>query len=457
MKIVVVGGGTLGSAIIDALSKERHDISLIESDASAAEKLDARYDILTVCGNGVSKSDQEEAGVPGADLLITSSDSDELNMLCCLMARKVGAKHTIARVRDPEYASELDFLSEELGLSMWVNPEQSAAAEIARVMLSGGALQMETFAGGNAQLVEILLTNDMSADGIKLRDFPRIFSARVLICAVKRGNDVFIPDGEFELCQGDRLSITAAPEELDKLYKSLRIAHHRVKDVMIIGGGRIAFYLIPLLSDAKIAITVVEQDLARCRELAETFPNINVLHADATEQDYLKSIGIGKYDAVAALTGDDEDNLVIAMYAVAEGVSRTTVKITRDTLLPIAERVFDGTIISPKRAAADKIVHYIRGLAGSPGGSIEALYHIVGGMAEALEFHARAESEAVGTPLRDMPIKKGVLIAGIIRADGRGKVSAIIPGGNDIIQAGDRVIVVTASKKLSGLDDILDA
>jgi trk system potassium uptake protein TrkA len=457
MKIVIVGGGMLGGAIINALSKESHDVSLIERDSDTAEKLDSRYDILTICGNGVSKAAQEEAGVGKADLVIAASDSDELNMLCCLMARKVGAKHTIARVRDPEYSSELDFLSEELGLSLWVNPEQSAAAEIARVMRSGGALQIETFADGNAQLVEILLTNEMSADGIRLRDFPKLFSARVLICAVKRGDDVFIPDGNFELHQGDRLSITAAPEELNKLYKSLKINQHRVKDVLIVGGGRIAFYLIPLLLDAKITITVVEQNLHRCRELAEDFPRVKVLHADATEQDYLKSIGIGKYDAVAALTGDDEDNLVIAMYADAEGAARTAVKITRDTLMPIAERVFDGTIVSPKRTAADKIVHYIRGLAGSPGGSIEALYRIVGGQAEALEFRAWKESRAVGKSLKDMPIKKGVLIASIIRMDGFGKAAAIIPGGSDVIRAGDRVIVVTASKKLSGLDDILDA
>jgi trk system potassium uptake protein TrkA len=455
MKIVIVGGGQLGVGIIAALSKEGHELSLIEQSPEVAERLGAAYEIMAFNGNGVRRALQEKAGAPNADILIAVSESDEVNMLCCLTARKLGTLHTIARVREPEYTEQAEFLSDEMGLSLYVNPEQSAAEEIASVIKSPGAQQIESFADGQLQIAQITLKEHSRLDGVKLSDFRNLTDAKVLACAVKRGGDVVIPDGNFVLRSGDRVSFAANPDEMNKLFKYLGRTYEPVKKVMIVGGGRVSYYLIELLRSAKISVTVMERDAAACELLAAEFPDIRVLNGDGTDQEFQREESIWSYDAVAALTNDDEDNLIIAMYAESIGIKRIVAKLERETLPPIAERVFSGTIISPKLTAANQIVQYVRAMTGSPGGNIETLHKIVGGKVEALEFSAWRESKVIGVPLKDLKIKKGILIASIVRGEYSGDAGTIIPGGNDVIRADDNVIVVTASHTLSGLDDII--
>jgi len=455
MKIVIVGGGQLGTGVIAALSKEGHEISLIDQNQDVIDRLGISYDIMTFTGNGVRRAIQENAGAANADILIAVTDSDEINLLCCLTARKLGTLHTIARVREPEYAEQLDFFGDELGLSLYVNPEESAAEEIASIIKSPGAQQIESFADGKLQIVQITLKSNSKADNVSLMDFGKVLDAKVLVCAVKRGGEVTIPDGSFVLKSGDRVCFAATPEEMNKLFDNLGRSHGNVSRVLIVGGGGVSYYLIEQLLHSKIAITVIESDTEACEILAAEFPNVRVLNADGTDQEFLREEGLESYSAIAALTGDDEDNLILAMYAESIGTKRVIVKLEREVLLPIADRVFSGTTISPKKTAANQIVQYVRAMTGSPGGNIEALHQIVGGQVEALEFSAWRESKVIGIPLKDLKIKKGILIASIVRGEHSGDAGTIIPNGNDVIRADDNVIVVTATHTLNGLDDII--
>ena len=451
MKIVIIGAGSLGSEITAALTTEKHEITVIDVDSMQAESLGAQYDILAVHGNGTQRQVQEAVGVARSDLLIAAGNSDEQNLLACLTARKLGAPHTIARVRNPAYYEQLDFLSDDLGVSLHVNPEEAAAREIARALRLPGVQKSEPFAGGKAELVEMTLTDDSLANGISLFDFANVFQARALICAVKRAGNVIIPNGSFILNAGDRISITASPSELSSLYTNLGLERSRVRNVLIIGEGPILFYLAQALTSENLSVTIMNKDRDACVQLAEDLPRARVLCGDGANQEFLRIESFENYDAVAVLTNDDEDNIITAMYAENNGFDKIAIRLARKALIPVAEKVFNGIIVNPALLAADHIIQYVRSMTGSPGGVIETFYKIIGGMAEAVGFSAWRESKVIGLPLRDLKIKKGVLVACIIRKDSQ---AVVIPGGDDVIRAGDRVVVVTATHKLSGLDDI---
>ncbi|MDR2530963.1 MAG: Trk system potassium transporter TrkA [Oscillospiraceae bacterium] len=453
MKIVIIGGGQLGAEIVASLSSESYDLSLIELDPAIVATLGDTYDILAIHGNGASRKTLIEAGVAKADLVVAVADSDEQNMLTCLAAKKLGAAHTIARVRDPDYFAQLDFFADDLGLSLCVNPEESAAREIAQVLRLPGAQKVERFADGKVELVELQLAEGSKADGVYLRDFSGVFEAKALICAVKRDGVVTIPDGSFMLKSGDRVSVVAATSELERLFHTTGQERRRVRKVMISGQGACSYYLAQLLSEEKLQVTVIERDPEECRTLAEALPKVRVVCGDGSDQDFLREEDLASFDALAVLTYDDEDNIIVAMYAESLGVPNVAIRLGRKALLPIAERVVTGTVVNPALTAASHIIRYVRSLNGSPGGSIESFHKIVGGSVEALEFYAWRESKVVGIPLKSLKIKKGILVTCIIRGNNSGET--VIPGGDDSIRAGDRVIVVTASHKLVGLDDII--
>ena len=452
MKVVIVGSGKVGYTLTEQLSKEGHDVVVIDKRAEVLRYPQNVLDIMAIQGNGASCQVQKEAGVEDADLLIAVTSTDELNILCCLVAKKLGAKHTIARVRNPEYSRQLDFMKEELGLSMSVNPELAASKEIYRILRFPSAMKVEVFAKGRVELAEIKIKPGNPLDGQPLRSLYQNYKVKILVCAVQRGGEVVIPDGSFVLKEGDTISITAPPSQLISFFKAVGIFQSKARTVLIVGGGRIGFYLARQLSEVGIRVKVIEQDEARCRELGDLLPTkAMVIHGDGTEQELLEEEGVGDADAFVALTGIDEENIIISMFAKAQGAKKIVTKVNRITFLDLLGGLGIDSVISPKNITANQILRYVRAMQNSfYSSNVEALYKIVEGKAEALEFHVLESADYVDIPLKDLRTKQGLLIACIVR-----KGKTIIPGGEDVIQVGDSVIIVTTLPGFQDLGDIL--
>ena len=393
---------------------------------------------------------QSEAGVQKADLLIAATSADEINMLACMVAKKLGAKHTIARVRDPQYQQQMFFLKEELGLSVVVNPEQSAASEISRLMRFVPAIKAEPFAKGRIDLVEFKVKENSPLDGVQLSDFYRQFKVKILVCAARRGEEVFIPKGNFIIRSGDKLTILAAPAEISNFFRTVGTFQRKVRDVMVVGGGRIAYYLARQLIETGIHVKIIEKDEKRCNQLFDLLPKATILHGDGTDHELLSEEGLDKTDALIALTGIDEENIILSMYANSLNVDKVVTKVNNARLADMLAPMGIESIISPKEIAANRIISYVRAMTNATGSNVEMLYRLADNKVEALEFRVRESSRCIGVPLKDMPIKDDVLIGAIIRGG-----TCIIPGGDDVIKAHDSVIVVTTMNGLHELDKIL--
>lgn len=452
MKIVVIGDGKVGYTLTEALSKEGHDILVIDNQKDVLERSEELLDVMVLNGNGASVDVQRQADVGASDLMIAVTSADELNLICCMVARKLGCRHTIARIRNPEYAQHLSLLREELGLSMTVNPESSAAWEIFRLLQYPSFLKRDAFAKGRVEIVEIPVAQDGRFDGLQLTDLYKTVKIRVLVCAVERGDEVFIPDGSFVLRGGDKIYVTAPTQDLVALIKSTSLDQVKIRSVMIVGGSRISVYLADMLLEAGIKVKLIDNDIEKCTELCQRLPRASVIHADGASISELNQAGITETDAVVTLTNIDEENLLISMYANHMHVPKVVTKVNRTEYNEIFRDKGIDCVVSPKLITCTDILRYVRAMQNRQGAGVITLHRMVDSKVEALEFRAAASTWYLGVPLMSIPLKKNLLIACITR---NGKV--LIPRGSDCITAGDSVVVVTTSdRSFRDLNDIFD-
>lgn len=450
MKIVIVGCGKIGATILESLVNEGHDIVAIDSSSAQLSNITDIYDVMGLCGNGADSNTLEEADIGNAEMFIAVTGSDEINMLSCFLARKMGAKSTIARIRNPEYNSSLGFMKEQLELSMSINPEYLAARELFNILKFPSAVKIETFSRGNLEMIEFRLKPDSVLDGINLMQMRERYKAKVLVCYVRRDEEVFIPDGNFVLKSGDWIGLTASPKELEKFFRSVGSFKKRAKNVMLLGGSRTAHYLAEMLTDIGNTVKIIEKDEKICTELSESLPKAVIINGDGAAQELLLEEGLRSLDAFVALTGMDEENILISIFAASQSVPNVISKVNGDELVSMAKNLGLDCIVSPKKIISDVLVSYARALQNSLGSNIETLYRLADSKAEALEFNVRENSRVIGIPLKDLEIKSNILIAGIIREQ-----TTIIPAGDDAILPGDSVVVIAAEHKLQDLSDIL--
>ena len=452
MKIVIVGCGKIGSTILDSLVEEGHDVVGIDTDEKVVNEMMNMYDIMGVCGSGTDYAMLQEAGADNAEIFIAATSLDELNMISCFMAKKMGAKHTIARIRNPEYNLEnLGFLKQQLDLSMALNPESLAAVEMFNILQLPYAVKIQTFSQRNFEIIEMIIKEGSALAGMKLMDLRNKFKAKFLICVVQRGEEVYIPSGTFELQAGDKIGLTASIPEIQKLMRSLGMENKKARNVMILGGSKIAYYLARMLLASGNGVKIIEQNHEKCDELSASLDKAVVIEGDGAQQELLLEEGLKNIDAFVALTGMDEENILISIFAANQKVPAVISKINRNELANMAAKLGLDCIISPKRIVSDVIVRYARALENSRGSNVETLYNIMDDKAEVLEFNVRADFKQVNIPLRDLELKKNILIAGIIRDR-----KPIIPSGDDFIMKNDKVIVVVASdQRLNDLSDII--
>ena len=438
MNIIIAGCGKVGRALAEQLSREKHDITVIDRKPEAIQQITNIADVRGVVGNGASYEIQMDAGIDTADLMIAVTDADEVNLLCCLIAKKAGGCQTIARVRNPVYHHEIHHIKDELGLSMVINPEWAAAMEMARLLRFPSAIDIDTFANGRIELLRFQLEEQNPLCNNKIKDLHMLSRCEVLICIVERGNEVLIPSGEVELKAGDMISVVASPVNASRFFKTIGIETNQVKNTMIIGGGKISFYLAKRLLEMGIQVKIIEKDRDACERLCEILPKAMIINGDGTDRELLAEEGLAKAEGFAALTNMDEENVMLALYAKSMSKAKKITKVNRNTFDTIIGALNIGSLIYPKHITSETILQYVRAMQNSIGSNVETLYRLVDGNAEALEFVIKGKSEVTDIPLQELQLKPHILVCAINR---KGKI--IIPKGQDCIQEGDSVVIIT--------------
>lgn len=452
MKIIIVGCGKVGQKLAATLSQENeHDITVVDLRNNIIQDLISQYDIMGVEGSCCELDTLLDAGVKDADILIAVTGSDELNLLTCLMAKKAGGCQTIARVRKPEYAKALRLFKEDLGLAMIINPEFAAATEIARALRFPSAIQIDTFAKGRAEILKFKIPEDSPLDNLKLSNLSQKIDCDILVCGVVRGDEAFIPGGDFVLKSGDFVSIVSSIKNAAEFFKKIGIKSTRVKDTIIVGGGEIGYYLSKMLLASGIKVKIIEQNPQKCDELSQLLPKATIINGDGTDNRVLLEEGIEYTDSFVALTNIDEENILLSLFAKSKTNGKLITKINRIAYDEVISNLDLDTTIYPKNITADYIVKFVRAKNNSIGSNIETMHIILDGKAEALEFRICENSPIAGIPLEKLNLKNNILIACINR-DGK----IIIPRGKDIIEAGDTVIVVTTRAGFADIKDILE-
>lgn len=451
MNIIIVGCGKVGQTLAAQLNNEGNNVTVIDLSPEKVNLVATRYDTMGVVGNGATHAVQQEAGIDSADLLIAVTGSDELNMLCCLIAKKAGNCKTIARIKNPEYSAEAPFLKDELGLAMVINPEYAAAQEIARVLRFPSAIKIDTFAKGRVELLKFRLPENSCLVDMSVKETVTKLHCNVLVCTVERGSESFIPNGDFVFKEKDVISLIASPENANDFFKKISAKIHSVKNALIVGGSEITHYLCSILQKSGISLTVIEKNNAKCEELCARFPNVNVINGDAADRSLLLEEGIEKSGAFVALTNIDEENILLSLFAkTASENGKLVTKINRIDFDDIVQHLDLDTTICPKNITAEMIIRYVRATRSTEGSNMETLYSIIKGKIEAAEFIINESSSVTGRPLSEIKFKENVLIAAILR-----KNKVIIPRGYDTINVGDSVIVVSKLTSLHDISDIL--
>lgn len=451
MKVIVAGAGKSGFAVAQSLSREGHDVTVIDNNPDVITLVSNALDVICVQGSATNPESLSDAGAREADLIVAATRMDETNMICGIAARKLGTQHVIARIRDPEYLSQTEFLRETMGLSMIINPEYECAKEISRILRFPSAARVDVFSKGSVEIVDHRVLPGEPLDGIALKNLHEHVKAAVLVSVVERGGRAYIPNGDFILQSGDKLSITGSSRELRKFFTEVGRYKKPVRTVLIMGGGRIAVYLTQLLLDAGLHVTIIERDRERCNIICDLVPEATVICGDGTRNDVLQEEGVHSCDAFVTLTGEDGDNIVTSMYARQCHVGTIVTKVNREHFTDILEASGLDCIVSPKDLTAQHITRYVRALNNSLGSSMETLYQIADGMIEALEFTVGENSACVGPTLRELKLRRGVLICAVIRG-----TKSIIPNGDTKILPGDHAIIVATAGEVKTLDDILE-
>lgn len=448
MQIIIVGCGNVGTTLAEQLNKEGHNITVIDTKHDVVANVSNNFDVMGIIGNGAGYSIQKEAGIEEADLMIAVTGSDELNLLCCLIAKKAGDCHTIARVRNPVYSREINFIKEELGLSMVINPEDAAAMEIARVLKFPSAIKIDTFAKGRIELVKYRIEEGSPLCDHSLRDISAKMKCDVLVCTVERGEDVYIPSGNFILRAKDEISVVGSAKNSVLFFKKLGVPTTRAKNAFIVGGGETAYYLAKQLIAIGISVKIVEMDKKRCEELSELLPQAMLILGDGTDRNLLLEEGLPQAESFVALTNFDEENIMLSLFVKSISKAKLITKVHRIAYDEIIEELDLGTVIYPKYITAESIIKYVRAMQNSIGSNIETLYRMNNDRVEALEFIVKEDSPVIGIPLQELKLKPNLLISCINH-----KGNIITPGGQNRIAVGDTVVIVTT---LTGLHDIKD-
>ncbi len=451
MKMVIIGNGKTGSNIASMLSNEGHDVTVIDINAAALERTQNTEDVMCIEGNGIDADVQRDAAVNKAGIVIAATHHDEVNLLCCLIAKKLGAARTISRVRNPEYYKQIDFIREDLGLSMVINPEGITADEILRVLITPAAAKVEVYERGQMEIVEYKIPDSSPILDCSLQEIYKKTKIKFLICAVQRDSEIYIPDGNFILRSGDRINIAATHRDIEQFFKMNGSIKDKVKSCMIVGGGRISYYLTKNLLGVGMHVKIIEKDLERCKQLAQMFPKASVIHGDGTDQDMLVEEGMRDADAFVAVTGIDEENIIMSLYAKNNSNAKVVTKINRESYVGLSGQIGLDCIISPKYLTTNSVLDYVRSLDNTES-NIESIYHIVDNRVEAVEFKIREKiPRLIGIALKDLKIKKNILICSVVR--GR---QVIIPDGDTTIEQGDSVVVVSKEHRFSDISDILN-
>ena len=450
MKIVIAGCGKLGFDLARQLSEEKHDVTVIDTNPAKLEKALATLDVQGVEGNGTSFRTQMEADVGSSDLMIAVTGADEVNLLCCLIAKRAGVKRTAARVRNPIYDEEVQFFSGQLGLSMTINPELACAQNIARLLEVPGALEITSFAKGRVDLIQVPVPEGSVLDGMSIIEFASKIMKGTLICAIRRDKDVIIPDGRTILRTGDDMYVIIPPSQIHKLLNRIGVKEKPIRNVIIAGGGTTAYYLAKRLEKDAMDVKIIERDKARAEYLSTMLPNTMIINGDASDRALLMEEGIADRDGFVTLTNMDEENMVLSMFAHKVGHAKTITKLNYVSFEEVVDDLPIGSIVSPKASTAKLILQYVRAMENSYGSNVETLTRILDGRVEVLEFAIKNESDVTGKPIMELSLKNGLLVCAILR---EGKI--ITPGGHDDIRVGDNVMIVTTNKGLKDIRDIL--
>lgn len=453
LKIIIVGGGKIGSTLAERLSIEGHDIVVVDNNPDVIERISTTYDVMGIQGNGSSYSTLIEAGIEDADLIIAVTDLDELNLLCCALANKVGKCSSIARVRNPNYNGELNYLRDKLNISLIINPELEAAKEIMRILHFPSAISVNSFSKDSVDIIKYKIPDNSILDNLTLVDLQKKFGGDVLICAVERDGILTIPNGGFKLISGDIISFVATPKNAYSFFKNIKADSRKINSVMIIGGGKTAYYLAERLLSSGVTVKIIEADEERCAELSTLLPdNAIIVNGNGTDESLLMQENLKQVGALIPLTGLDEKNILLTLFAMKVAPdAKVITKVNHINFTNVINELELGSVVYPRYIVAEMIIAYVRAKSNSIGSNIETLYHMFDNRVEAVEFKIESNAEFIDVPIKHMKLKNNLLISCIRRGG-----NIFIPGGDDCFKIGDNVIIVTTHSGFDNINDIFD-